>query len=82
MSDDPLARLLGHARRDPGCEGAFAELDAYCDAVRRGEDAARRFPAFTAHVENCAACREDTEGLLAALAELEREARDTGPRGQ
>jgi hypothetical protein len=26
-----------------------------------------RFAAFLTHIANCTACREDTEGLLAAL---------------
>lgn len=76
MSDDPLAPLLGRPGPDPGCDAAFVELDRYCEAVRRGEDAAARYPLFAAHILNCAACREDTEGLLAALAALERERRD------
>ena len=32
-----------------------------------GEDVERGFPEFMNHVRNCAACREDAEGLLAAL---------------
>ena len=72
MTDDPLEVLLGFPGRDPGCEGAFEQLDRYCDAVRRGADVAREFPDFLTHIRNCAACREDTEGLLAALA-LEEE---------
>jgi hypothetical protein len=71
MISDALERLLGHPERDPGCEAAFEQFDRYCDAVRRGADAAREFPVFIAHIRNCAACREDTEGLLAALDELE-----------
>lgn len=71
MISDVLQRLLGHPERDPGCEAAFEQFDRYCDAVRRGADAAREFPEFIAHIRNCAACREDAEGLLAALEELE-----------
>ncbi|MGE5092216.1 MAG: hypothetical protein ACM3OH_08610 [Bacillota bacterium] len=71
MTGDVLERLLGHPERDPGCEAAFEQFDRYCDAVRRGADAAREFPAFIAHIRNCVACREDTEGLLAALENLE-----------
>ena len=71
MMSDALQSLLGHPGRDPGCDAAFEQFDRYCDAVRRGEDAAREFPEFVAHIRNCAACREDAEGLLAALEELE-----------
>jgi hypothetical protein len=73
MTHDPFERLLGHTERDPGCEAAFEQFDRYCDAVLSGRDAAREFPEITAHIANCAACREDTEGLLAALRQLERD---------
>lgn len=71
MSSDPLEPVLGHSGRDPGCDAAFAQFDLYCEASRRGEDVERLFPDFVNHIRNCAACREDTEGLLAALKTLE-----------
>ena len=71
MTDQPLERLLGTAGRDPGCEGAFEVLDQYVEAMRRGADVERRYADFVTHIRNCAACREDTEGLLAALDDLE-----------
>jgi len=70
LTGDPLERLLGHDGHDPGCDAGFEELHRYCDAVLRGEDAARAFPGLVAHIANCSACREDTEGLLAALKAL------------
>lgn len=75
MTDKTLEELLGSPDRDPGCEATFEQLDRYCDAVRRGADVAREFPDFLTHIRNCAACREDTEGLLAALPLVE-EARE------
>jgi hypothetical protein len=71
MTDRTLARLLGSGDKDPGCEAGFELFEQYCDAVRRGEDVARRYPEFTTHLANCDACREDTEGLLAVLRMLE-----------
>jgi hypothetical protein len=71
MSDQALHRLLGGNGRDPGCEAAFEQLDAYCEAVRRGEHVSHRYGEFITHIRNCAACREDTEGLLAAMRDLE-----------
>ena len=68
MTGDPLDDLLGRSGRDPGCEAAFEQLDRYCEAVLRGADAASEFPDVALHLRNCAACREDTEGLLAVLA--------------
>jgi hypothetical protein len=72
MTRPPIEKLLGGADRDPGCEGAFEVLDQYVEAVRRGEDPRLRYADFVAHIRNCAACREDTEGLLAALDLLEQ----------
>ncbi len=71
MSDTPLERLLGNDGRDPGCEGAFEVLDQYVEARRRGAAVEVRYADFVSHIHNCAACREDTEGLLAALNESE-----------
>jgi hypothetical protein len=69
VSETPLRALLGHEEEDPGCEGAFEVFDAYCDAVSRGEPLDARWAGFLSHLANCAACREDAEGLLAALRE-------------
>ena len=67
MSDERLRRLLGNARRDLGCDAGFEVLDRYAEAQLRGENVAQTFPEIVAHLENCTACREDVEGLLAAL---------------
>lgn len=67
MTDKPLDELLGTTGHDPGCEGAFEVIDQYVEALRRGVDVAARYPEFATHIRDCAACREDTEGLLAAL---------------
>ncbi len=71
MKKQPLEHLLGGSGRDPGCDGAFEVLDQYVEAVRRGADVEVRYSDFVNHIRNCAACREDTEGLLAALDQLE-----------
>lgn len=71
MSELPLRRWLGTPGRDPGCEAAFARLDEYADAVLRGEEVSERFADLIRHAANCDACREDTEGLIAALREIE-----------
>ena len=67
MSPNPIERLLGSDRRDPGCDAGLDVIDRYCEALLRGEDAAGRFPDFATHIHNCTACREDTEALLAAI---------------
>jgi len=74
MTESDLRKLLGTTSRDPGCDGAFAVFDEYCDAVRRGDPpalVAERYADFLAHVENCTTCREDLESLLAALRDEE-----------
>ena len=74
MTDFPILReLLGHAERDPGCDAGLAVIDAYCDAVDRGEPVDARFTEFRSHLANCTACREDTDALLAALRDLRNE---------
>jgi hypothetical protein len=70
MTSRLLQRLLGTSAHDPGCEAGFEVLDQYVDAVLRGEDAEALFPEVAAHLQNCDACREDTEGLIAALRNL------------
>lgn len=71
MSNKPLDRLIGGADHDPGCDAAFEQLDRYCEAARRGDDVTREFADLCTHLRNCAACREDAEGLLLALEQLE-----------
>jgi hypothetical protein len=71
VTDRLLSHLLGSGAADPGCEAAFAELDLFAEAVLRGDDVAVRYGHLITHVQNCPACREDTEGLLAALREIE-----------
>jgi hypothetical protein len=72
-----IDRLLGTSRPDPGCDGAFEMLDQYVEALRRGADCSLRYADFVTHIRHCAACREDTEGLLAALDHLEQPTAET-----
>ena len=67
MNRNRLNQLLGSGEPDPGCEACFELLDEYAEALLRGDDAERLFPQLVAHIAGCPACREDTEGLIAAL---------------
>lgn len=67
MSDIDLDRLLGSPNTDPGCDEAGELMDVYCELVSRGEPVSDRYAEFLTHMSNCAACREDMEGLLAIL---------------
>lgn len=70
MMDRLISRYLGSGAPDPGCEGAFEMLDEYVEAVMRGDDVRARYQALITHIEGCAACFEDTTGLLAVLNEM------------
>jgi len=67
VSDDLRQRLLGGEADDPGCEACFEVFEHWAEAALAGRDVERLFPQVTAHLLSCAACREDAEGLLAAL---------------
>ncbi len=67
MSDKRLRKLLGTARRDLGCEAGFDVIHRYAEALLRGENVEQAFPEIVVHLENCTACREDVDGLLAAI---------------
>jgi hypothetical protein len=71
MTEFDFQKLLGSADADPGCERSGELMDAYCERVHLGEPLPERFVEFQTHIANCIACREDTEGLLAALREQE-----------
>ncbi len=62
-----IQRLLGHSGRDPGCDACFEVMDEYAELRAGGEDAAGRLPEVAAHLRDCAACREDLDGLEALL---------------
>ncbi len=67
MSDIDVGRLLGSSHADPGCDQAGELMDTYCEAVSRGDPVSDQYAEFLTHMRNCAACREDMEGLLAFL---------------
>ena len=73
MSDDPRDlrnRLLGASGRDEGCAAGFEIVEQYVEAVVRGGDAEHQFPEIVVHMAGCADCREDIEGMIAALRRL------------
>jgi hypothetical protein len=64
---DALARLLGPAEPELGCDECFAELDRYVELEAAGADADAAVPGLRAHLEGCPACREEHESLLALV---------------
>jgi hypothetical protein len=61
--------LLGPEGPEVSCEECFERLDEYVELELGGLDAERRVPGMRAHLEGCAACREDHDSLLALAAE-------------
>jgi hypothetical protein len=66
-----LARVLGPRGPEVTCEQCFEELDRYVELELAGADADALVPGLRAHLDGCAACREDHESLR-ALVESER----------
>jgi len=60
-----LARLLGPAGPEVGCDECFEELDRYVELELAGADADAALPGLRAHLEGCPACREEHESLRA-----------------
>ena len=66
-----LARVLGPGEPELTCEQCFEELDRYVELELAGADVDGLIPGMRAHLEGCAACREE-HASLRALAESER----------
>jgi hypothetical protein len=62
-----LARLLGPAEPEVGCEACFEELDRYVELELAGENVDAAIPGLRAHLEGCPACREEHDSLLALV---------------
>jgi hypothetical protein len=62
-----LDRFLQTDPRDVGCAEAMQMLHVYADLVAAGEPAEQRYPGLAAHLRACGPCREDLDGLLAAI---------------
>ena len=63
MHDDSLKRLLGPAEPELLCDECFERLDEYVELELGGAAADERIPGMRAHLEGCAACREDYDSL-------------------
>jgi hypothetical protein len=64
-----LGRVLGPCAAEVGCERCFEELDRYVELELAGADADATVPGMRAHLEGCAACREEHDSLRALAAE-------------
>ena len=64
---DVLARVLGPAEPEVGCDACFDELDRYVELEAAGADADAAVPGLRAHFAGCPACREEHDSLLALV---------------
>jgi hypothetical protein len=62
-----LARLLGSAGAEVGCDACFEMLDRYVELEVAGADADGAIPGLRAHLDGCPACREEHDSLLALV---------------
>jgi hypothetical protein len=62
-----LARILGPAEPELGCDDCFQELDRYVELEVAGLDADAAVPGLRAHLRGCPACCEEHESLLALV---------------
>jgi hypothetical protein len=64
-----LARLLGPAEPEVGCDECFDRLDEFVELELAGLDADDAVPGLRAHLDGCPACREEHDALLALAAD-------------
>ena len=64
---ETLARLLGPAEPEVGCDECFEQLDGYVELELAGADADAAIPGLRAHLVGCPACREEHESLRALV---------------
>ena len=62
-----LARLLGPAGPEVGCDDCFEQLDRYVELQLAGADADAALPGLRNHLAGCPACREEHESLRALV---------------
>jgi len=67
--DPRIDRLLGPDGPEITCEECFEELDRFAELEVAGGGAEAEVPGMSAHLEGCAACREEHDSLVALLRE-------------
>ena len=68
MNRSAIARLLGPAAPEVGCDECFAQIDRYVELELAGADADAALPGLRAHLAGCPACREEHESLRSLVA--------------
>jgi hypothetical protein len=65
--EQALDRLLGPEGPEIDCDACFDELDRYVELEVAGADADTAVPGLRAHLDGCAACREEHDSLFALV---------------
>jgi hypothetical protein len=65
--EQALDGLLGPTGPEIDCDACFDELDRYVELEVAGADADAAVPGLRAHLDGCAACREEHESLFALV---------------
>lgn len=66
-ADALLRRVLGPAGPELTCEECFELLDEYVERELEQTSADTAIPGMAAHLQGCAACREEHDSLRALL---------------
>ena len=61
--DGTVRQVLGPAEPELLCDECFEKLDEYVDLELAGGAADQAIPGMRPHLQGCAACREEYEGL-------------------
>jgi hypothetical protein len=73
---EALDRFLQTDPADVGCGEAMAMLHIFAELVAAGADDKLQHAGIAAHLRACGPCGEDFDGLLAAITNEDRSARD------
>ena len=65
--EQAIARILGPAEPEVGCDECFDQLDRFVELEVAGHDVDAALPGLRAHLEGCPACREEHESLHALV---------------
>ncbi|HET6623741.1 MAG TPA: hypothetical protein VFG70_04370 [Gaiellaceae bacterium] len=65
--EQAIARILGPAEPEVGCDECFDQLDRFVELEVAGHDVDAALPGLRAHLEGCPACREEHESLRALV---------------
>jgi hypothetical protein len=69
-TDQTVAKLLGPAGHEIGCDECFEQLDRYVELELAGADPDGAVPGMRAHLQGCPACGEEHEALRSYLQTL------------